>query len=177
VSGLEWMKARFVALIATFVALISVSSAFAHTIAWVGHPTIGAIIVTFLYLTAFGVSDRLGVTSIIGLLTGVVNSLIFASLFSIPVHFVRGAVFDLFFFVSCHKLCCRRCAIASGVLSFYVTMIVIYTLYATFGLTFTSWWIWFILAGIPSTVLTIPGSLLALKYKERIRGAFMRGGA
>jgi hypothetical protein len=55
-------------------------------------------------------------------------------------------------------------------LSFYVTLIVIYTLYATFGLSFTLWWIWFILAGFPSTVLTIPGSLLALKYKERIRG-------
>ena len=67
------------------------------------------------------------------------NSLVFDSLFSIPVHFVRGAVFDLFFFVSCHKLCCKRCAIASGMLSFYVTLIVIYTLYATFGLSFTLW--------------------------------------
>lgn len=163
------MNTRYIAVIAMFVALISICSAFAHMIAWVGHPTIGAIVVTFLYLTAFGITEKLGTTSMIGLLTGMLNSFVFGSPFSIVVHFARGAIFDLHFLVTHHRLCCKKCAVVSGMLSFYGTMIVIFALYAFFGLPFTSWWIWFIIVGIPSACLTIPGSLLALKYKHTLR--------
>jgi hypothetical protein len=170
------MNARYVALFVTFVALTSVSSAFAHMIAWVGHPTIGAILVTFLYLTVYGITDKLGIVSIVGLLTGTLNSFMFASPLSIPVHLARGAIFDLFFLISHHKLCCKKCAIAAGTLSFYGTMDVIFILYTLFGLPFVSWWIWFIIVGIPSTLLTMPGSLLALRYKQTLRKMFVWGG-
>jgi len=169
------MNARYVALVATFVALISVSSAFAHMIAWVGHPTIGAILVTFLYLTVYGITDKLGIMSIVGLLTGMLNSFVFASPLSVPVHFARGAIFDLFFLISHHKLCYKKCAIAAGMLSFYGTITVIFMLYTLFGLPFVSWWIWLIIVGIPSTMLSIPGSLLALRYKQTFKKVFMRG--
>jgi hypothetical protein len=158
-----------------FTALISVSSAFAHMIAWVGHPTIGAIIVTFLYLTVYGITGKIGVMSIIGLLTGVLNGFVFISPFSIPVHFARGSIFDLFFLMSRHKLCCKKCAFVSGMLSFYGTMAVIFALYTVFGLPFVSWWIWFVVVGMPSTMLTMLGSLLALRYKQTFRKVFMRG--
>jgi hypothetical protein len=170
------MNARYVALVVTFVALTSVSSAFAHMIAWVGHPTIGAILVTFLYLTVYGITDKLGIMSIVGLLTGTLNSFMFALPLSVPVHLARGAIFDLFFLTSHHKLCCKKCAIAAGMLSFYGTMVVIFMLYTLFGLPFVSWWIWFIIVGIPSTLLTMPGSLLALRYKQTLRKVFVRGG-
>lgn len=162
-------KAKYIGLIAAFTALISVSSVFAHMIAWVGHPTIGAIVVTFLYLTAFSITNKLGTTTLIGILVGIVNSLVFSSPFSIPVHFTRGTTFDIFFLVSGHRLCCRRCAIASGMLSFYITMTVVFALYTLFGLNFVSWIIWFIIVGVPSVLLTIPGSLLALKYSSVFR--------
>ncbi|PUA31755.1 MAG: hypothetical protein B9J98_05395 [Candidatus Terraquivivens tikiterensis] len=161
-------------MIALFTALISVCSAVAHVIAWVGHPTIGAIVVTFLYLTAFGITGR-GATTVIGLLVGIVNSFIFGSPLSVPVHLVRGAIFDIFFTITHHRLCCRKCAIVSSMLSFYVTMVVIFALYTLVGLPFASWVVWFVLAGIPSVLLTIPGGLLALKYKQtfqRVVGAW-----
>jgi len=170
------MNTRCVALISTFAALTSVSSAFAHTIAWVGHPTIGAILVTFLYLTVYGITGKLGIMSIVGLLTGMLNSFIFASPLSVPVHLARSAIFDLFFLISHHRLCCKKCAIAAGMLSFYGTMVVIFMLYTLFGLPFVSWWIWFIITGIPSTMLTMFGSLLALRYKQTLRKVFVRGG-
>jgi len=168
------LNAKRASLIVLFTALISVCSAVAHVIAWVGHPTIGAIVVTFLYLTAFSITGRIGTTTVIGLLVGVVNSFIFGSPLSVPVHLVRGAIFDIFFAITRHRLCCRKCAIASSMLSFYVTMIVIFALYTLVGLPFASWIVWFVLAGIPSVLLTIPGGLLALKYKQtfqRVVGA------
>jgi len=92
-------------------------------IAWVGHPTIGAILVTFLYLTVYGIIDKLEIMSIVGLLTGTLKSFVFASPLHVPVLFARGAIFDLFFLISHHKLlCCKKCAIAAGMLSFYGTM-------------------------------------------------------
>ncbi len=163
------MNSRYIAVIVVFVAIISVCSAFAHMIAWVGHPTIGAIVVTFLYLTSYGITDKLGVPTVIGLLVGIINGFIFGSPLSPVVHLVRGGIFDLYFFLSHHKLCCKKCVVTSGMLSFYGTMIVIFALYTFFGLPFTSWWIWFIVVGIPSTLLTVPGSLLALKYRQTLR--------
>jgi len=160
------LSAKRASTIALFAALISICSATAHSIAWVGHPIIGAIIVTFLYLTAFSVTGKLGTTTVIGLLVGIINSFIFGSPLSIPIHLVRGAIFDFFFAITRHRLCCRKCAIASSMLSFYATMIVIFALYTLVGLPFVSWTIWFVVAGVPSVLLTIPGALLALKYKQ-----------
>jgi hypothetical protein len=91
------------------------------------------------------------------------------------VHLARGAIFDLFFLISHHKLCCKKCAIAAGMLSFYGAIAVIFMLYILFGLPFVSWWIWFIV-GIPNTLLTMPGSLLELRYKQTLRKVFVRGG-
>ncbi|MEM2351626.1 MAG: hypothetical protein QXT26_04385 [Thermoproteota archaeon] len=160
---------------AVFTSLISVCSVVAHWISWVGHPTIGAIIVTFLYLTAFNIVGRLGTTTILGILVGIVNSFVFSPL-SIPVHFVRGAMFDVVSLITGHRMCCRKCVIAASILSYYVTMITIFTLYMLLGLPFVSWLTWFIIVGIPATILTVPGALLALRYRQRLRQAIgMRG--
>lgn len=170
------LRARDVSILALFAALISVSSIVAHWIAWVGHPTIGAIIVTFLYLTAFNIVGRLGTTTILGILVGIINSFIFASPLSIPVHFVRGAMFDLVFLITGHRMCCRKCAIAASMLSYYATMVTIFALYNLLGLPLAPWFVWFIVVGIPATILTIPGALLAMRYKQLFRQVIGVGG-
>jgi hypothetical protein len=47
------MNTGYVALLVTLAAVVSVSSIFAHTIAWIVHPIIGAMAVTSIYLTAY----------------------------------------------------------------------------------------------------------------------------
>jgi len=63
--------------------------------------------------------------------------------------------FNILFFLTQHRLCCRKRAIASSMLSFYVIIVVISTLYTLFGLPLTSWIVWFIAADIFSIFLTV----------------------
>lgn len=163
------MRAKDIVLITTFSALISASSITAHFVPWIGHPTVGSIVVTFLYLTAFGMRNKLGVATTIGLIVGIINSFVFGSILSIPIHCVRGGAYDLFFMVTRHRFCCKKCAILSSMLSYYATITMIFSLYTLFLLPLPPWTIWFVIVGIPSTLLTLPASLLALRYKPTFR--------
>jgi len=158
--------AKYVSIVAMFTAFISICGIVAHTMPWISHPTIGAILITFLYSTAFSVIGKLGTTTNIGLLVGVVNSFVFGLLLSIPVHLVRGATFNLFLLITRHRLRCKKHAITSSMLSFYLTMIVIYALLIP---RFISCFSWLIMVGVPSVLLTILGGLLTLRYKEKFQ--------
>lgn len=162
------LETKYVGLIAIFSALITVSAIIAHAYPWIGHPTIGAILITFLYLTAFGITEKHGITTLIGLAVGIINSSVFGLPIHVLIHLTRGGTFDLFFMVTHHRLCCKKCAVVSGILSFYVTMIVMFALLKLVGMPLP-WFMLFVIAGPLGALLSIPGSLLALKYKKTFR--------
>lgn len=153
-----------------FTTLIVVFSFIAHGIAWVGHPTIGAVLITFLYLTAFSVTGKLGTTTIIGMLAGLINSFIWGSPIHFPIQLIRGAIFDIFFLVTGHRLCCRKCAAASSMLSFYITAVVMFSLSVMVGILSPSlWFIFFLVAGPLGALVSILGGLLALRSSRKFR--------
>lgn len=164
------LNGKNISTIAIFTALITVFSFIAHAVAWVGHPIIGGIMITFLYLTAFNLTGKIGTPTIIGILVGLINSFIWGLPINLLIQFVRGAVFDAVFFTTKHRSCCRKCVIAASMLSFYITMVVMFSLSAAIGLLpLTLWYVFFLMVGIPGALLAALGGLLALKYKRKLR--------
>lgn len=164
------MEIKSLSVIVVFTALIVVFSFIAHGVAWVGHLTIGAILITFLYLAAFKVTGKLGATTIIGALVGLINSFIWGSPIHLLIQLTRGATFDIFFLATGHRLCCRKCAAASSMLSFYATVVVMFSLSVMVGiLSPVLWFVFLLIVGPLGAIISILGGLLALKSSRRFK--------
>lgn len=69
----------------------------------IGHITTDAILITCVFLTAVTITKKVGVASLIGLITGLLMLTIGAQYIAIMTWFLRGLVFDVVLFGFIHR--------------------------------------------------------------------------
>jgi len=167
-----------IAVIGVFAALHFVVASLNLFFAMFAHALTDAILCTCILLVAIHITQRPGVASLIGVVTGLLFFVFGTPFVAIPAWLVRGAIFDLVIFgLMHHKACCIKCCGVSAPASFFASTMLGFTLSSIFLVGYKPFFFsitLFIVLTIIGSALSVFGAYLALKINARIAPVIRR---
>lgn len=141
----------------------------------IGHLLVDAIFCTCIFVLAVFISRRLGIASLIGLVTGLGMVVFGAKIIAVATWLTRGFVFDLVFFATKHRACCMRCSASAAFLAFFSQTVLGKTLSVALFTTpsaqtpvFTA----VVALALVGSAFSVGGAYIALKIGSRVKGVW-----